>query len=82
MYSPTVQRETEIMTWNISSLFNIEICRREQRFGSENILGETLLLVGYSQYLKDGRLQNVEEEKVYMVKAIVDDKSKSYLQYD
>ena len=53
-----------------------------KNFGRENILGETLLLVGYSQYLKDGRLQNVEEEKVYMVKAIVDDKSKSYLQYD
>ena len=53
-----------------------------KNFGRENILGETLLLVGYSQYLKDGRLQNVEEEKAYMVKAIVDDKSKSYLQYD
>lgn len=30
------------MTWNISSLFNIEICRREQRFGSENILIHTV----------------------------------------
>ena len=40
-----------------------------KNFGRENILGETLLLVGYSQYLKDGRLQNVEEEKAYMVKS-------------
>lgn len=52
--SPTMQRETEIMTWSISSLFNIEICRREQCSGSENILIHTVwkfYFFDYSIYL-------------------------------